>query len=205
VLYTSGVFGHWEKSYLNTRKKWYFYVWIKISFLQANQKTRRKYVWLIRELVVKRIAMHECFIVFQFCLYNKQKNTWVLGNTRFISTLIEIINLVFPRTHDHVLFSIYYLSWNKTRKYNIVCINICTNTEAKLYIHLKWDDFLWFLYSHSAMSQLLCATIYVALCVDFWPSVIFIKLARIVALKSIVHVTDRFISFLIKWLHGIPS
>ena len=56
-------------------------------------------------------------------LYNKQKNTWVLGNTRFISRVEhdishsfaaltpEIscstleINLVFPRTH--VLFSMY--------------------------------------------------------------------------------------------------
>ena len=52
-------------------------------------------------------------------LYNKQKNTWMLGNTKFISPVEndisaltrEIsystleINFVFPRTH--VLFSIY--------------------------------------------------------------------------------------------------
>ena len=44
-------------------------------------------------------------------LYNKQKNTWARGNTRFISRVehdiscptLEI-NLVFPRTH--VIFSI---------------------------------------------------------------------------------------------------
>jgi hypothetical protein len=62
--------------------------------------------------------------LFKDCpLYNKQKNTWVLGNTRFVSRVVhdislafaaltrEIscstleINMVFPRTH---LFSMYY-------------------------------------------------------------------------------------------------
>ena len=42
------VFGHWEKNTIFLR--------VKISFLQANQKARMKYVWPIRELVVKRIA-----------------------------------------------------------------------------------------------------------------------------------------------------
>jgi hypothetical protein len=74
--------------------------------------------------VVKRIIATDVLLFFtEFCLYNKQKNTWVLGNTRFISRVEhdishsfaaltrEIscstleINLVFPRTH--VLFSIY--------------------------------------------------------------------------------------------------
>ena len=67
--------------------------------------------------------------MYQTCsLYNKQKNTWVLGNTRFISRVEhdishsftaltrEIsgstleINLAFPRTH--VLFSIYYIKYS---------------------------------------------------------------------------------------------
>jgi hypothetical protein len=34
-------------------------------------------------------------------LYNKKKNTWVLGNTRFIS---RVRNLVFPRTMYYSLF-----------------------------------------------------------------------------------------------------
>jgi hypothetical protein len=75
--------------------------------------------------VVKRIATDVLLFFTEFCLYNKQKNTWVLGNTRFISRiehdislvrcahLREVscstleINLVFPSTH--VLFSIYYI------------------------------------------------------------------------------------------------
>jgi hypothetical protein len=75
--------------------------------------------------VVKRIGTDVLLFFTEFCLYNKQKNTWVLGNTTFISrdevlnmishsfaaltreiscSTLEI-NLVFPRTH--VLFSIY--------------------------------------------------------------------------------------------------
>jgi hypothetical protein len=70
--------------------------------------------------VVKRIATDVLLFFTEFCLYNKQKNIWVLGNTRFISRVELIshsfaaltreicstleINLVFPRTH--VLFSI---------------------------------------------------------------------------------------------------
>ena len=53
--------------------------------------------------VVKRIATDVLLFFTEFCLYNKQKNTWVLGNTRFISSSTLEINLVFPRTH--VLFS----------------------------------------------------------------------------------------------------
>jgi hypothetical protein len=34
---------------------------------------------------VKRIATDVLLFFTEFCLYNKQKNTWVLGNTRFIS------------------------------------------------------------------------------------------------------------------------
>jgi hypothetical protein len=47
--------------------------------------------------------------LFKDCpLYNKQKNTWVLGNTIFIYRVYVLeINLVFPSTH--VLFSIYFL------------------------------------------------------------------------------------------------
>ena len=55
-------------------------------------------------------------MVYKYCLYNKQNNTCVLGNTRFFSrvkhdiSLVRYqcstleINLVFPRTN--VLFSI---------------------------------------------------------------------------------------------------
>jgi hypothetical protein len=35
--------------------------------------------------VVKRIATDVLLFLTEFCLYNKQKNTWVLGNIRFIS------------------------------------------------------------------------------------------------------------------------
>jgi hypothetical protein len=35
--------------------------------------------------VVKRIATDVLLFFTEFHLYNKQKNTWVLGNTRFIS------------------------------------------------------------------------------------------------------------------------
>ena len=34
---------------------------------------------------LKRIAMDVLLLFTEFCLYNKQKNTWVLGNTRFNS------------------------------------------------------------------------------------------------------------------------
>jgi hypothetical protein len=102
VLYI--VFGHWEKSYLNTRKNTIF-LRVKIS------------------IVVKRIATDVLLFFTEFCLYNKQKNTWVLeipdfflvlnmishsfaALTREISCSTLEINLVFPRTH--VLFSIYF-------------------------------------------------------------------------------------------------
>ena len=69
------VFGHWEKSYLNTRKNTIF-LRVKISF------------------VLKRIATDVLLFFTEFCLYNKQKNTWVLGNTRFISRVEHDISLV---------------------------------------------------------------------------------------------------------------
>jgi hypothetical protein len=75
--------------------------------------------------VVRRIGTDVLLFFTEFCLYNKQKNTWVLGNTTFISRVEVLnmishsfaaltrdsreiscstleINLVFPRTH--VLF-----------------------------------------------------------------------------------------------------
>ena len=42
--------------------------------------------------VVKRIATDILLFFTDFCLYNKQKNTWVLGNTRFISRVEHDIN-----------------------------------------------------------------------------------------------------------------
>ena len=33
----------------------------------------------------------------EFCLYNKQKNTWVLGNTRFISRVEHNREVKIPR------------------------------------------------------------------------------------------------------------
>jgi hypothetical protein len=89
----------------------------------------RKIVFKIRvkiSFVVKRIATDVLLFFTEFCLYNKQKNTWLLGNTRFISRVDYMIshsfaaltreiscstleiNLVFPRTH--VLFSIYTIN-----------------------------------------------------------------------------------------------
>ena len=43
---------------------------------------------------LKRIAMDVLLLFTEFCLYNKQKNTWVLGNTRFNSCVEQDISLV---------------------------------------------------------------------------------------------------------------
>jgi hypothetical protein len=91
---------------------------------------------------LKRIAMDVLLLFTEFCLYNKQKNTWVLGSlgntslilvlnmishsfaalTREISYSTLKINLVFPRTH--VLFSIYFICLAITIG---LCINIVSS------------------------------------------------------------------------------
>jgi uncharacterized membrane protein YecN with MAPEG domain len=43
--------------------------------------------------VVKRIATDVLLFFTEFCLYNKQKNTRVLGNTRFISRVEHDIEI----------------------------------------------------------------------------------------------------------------
>jgi hypothetical protein len=73
VLYR--VFGHWEKSYLNTRKKYD--------------------IFTCENIICCKTHCHGRLLFFtEFCLYNKQKNTWVLGNTRFISSVEHDISLV---------------------------------------------------------------------------------------------------------------
>ena len=47
--------------------------------------------------VVKRIATDVLLFFTEFCLYNKQKNTWVLGNTRFISRVEHNREVKIPR------------------------------------------------------------------------------------------------------------
>jgi hypothetical protein len=47
--------------------------------------------------VVKHIATDVLLFFTEFCLYNKHKNTWVLGNTRFISRVEHDIALSYPQ------------------------------------------------------------------------------------------------------------
>jgi hypothetical protein len=65
-----------EKNRISTHVKNTIFLRVKISF------------------VVKRIATDVLLFFTKFCLYNKQKNTWVLGNTRFISRVEHDISLV---------------------------------------------------------------------------------------------------------------
>jgi hypothetical protein len=53
-----------------------------------------RYLRVKISFVVKRIATDVLLFFTEFCLYNKQKNTWVLGNTRFISRVEHDISLV---------------------------------------------------------------------------------------------------------------
>ena len=78
----------------------------------------------VKIIAYQRIINHSFWIFYtgrnDCSFYNKQKNTWMLGNSRFISRvehdimlLMLEINPVFPRTH--VSFSTVYKTFIRSR------------------------------------------------------------------------------------------
>jgi hypothetical protein len=116
VLYR--VFGHWEKSYLNTRKKYD--------------------IFTCENIICCKTHCHGRFI--EFCLYNKQKNTWMLGNTRFISRVEHDISLVRCAHSWDIMFN----TRNKSGISAHPCIILYIIYHLRLWLNSKFLFFLTF-------------------------------------------------------------
>ena len=70
---------------------------------------------------LKRIAMDVLLLFTEFCLYNKQKNTWVLGNTRFNSR-VELAYKSGISAHSCIILYIFYMFSNHNRPMYKYCV-----------------------------------------------------------------------------------
>ena len=99
---------------------------------------------------LKRIAMDVLLLFTEFCLYNKQKNTWVLGNTRFNSRVEHDIIFNTQNTsgisaHSCIILYIFYIFSNHNRpmyKYCVFLRRVVTIFDtigtARLPVYIAW-------------------------------------------------------------------